>query len=109
MFVLLGAIAGVLGFLPLFCALRASKKVSPHSNLGYGALLMLGVFASLLILIVVVLLCYFFAREELIRFVLSTAITLIIITVVYGIYTVVKRNKAAKERAAKQDREHKDK
>ena len=98
MYVFLGAVTGVLGFLPLIISLRASKNVTPKSNLGYGALLMLGVFASLIILFVAVLLCYVFARDGLIAFVLAAAITLIFFAIGYGIYSVISRNKAAKMR-----------
>lgn len=83
----------------MLLSLKASKRVTAKSNFGYGALLILGVFASLAILFVAVLLCYFFAREELIAFVLAAAITLILFAIVYGIYTAVGRNKAAKARA----------
>lgn len=83
----------------MLLSLKASKRVTAKSNFGYGALLILGVFASLAILFVAVLLCYFFAREELIAFVLAAAITLILFAIVYGIYTAVGRSKAAKARA----------
>lgn len=101
MFVFLGALCGVLGFVPLIVSLRASRNVSPTSNLGYGALLILGVVASLAILFIAVLLCYFFARDNLIAFVLACAITLVLFAICYGIYTVVRRNKAAKQRKDK--------
>lgn len=109
MFVFLGALTGVLGFVPLIISLKQSKKVTPKSNLGYGALLMLGVFASLIILLVAVLLCYFLARENLIAFVLAAAITLILFAIVYGIYSVIARNKAAKQRKEKSNKKVKDK
>lgn len=101
MFVFLGSCTGILGFLPLALSLKASKKVTPKSNLGYGALLILGVFASLLILLIAVLLCYFFARDHLIAFVLAAAITLILFAIVYGFNSVIVRDKAAKERSSK--------
>lgn len=98
MITFLGAVTGILAFLPLFLSLRAGKKVTDKSNFGYVAISLLGVFASLLILIAAVALCYFFVYDELLRFALAAAITLIAFAVVYGIYTVVGRNKAAKER-----------
>ena len=94
-----GAVGGVLAFLPLLLSLKASKNVTKTSNFGYGSLLILGVFASLIILFVAVLICYFAARDGLIAFVLAAAITLILFAIAYGIYTVIKRSKAAKERA----------
>lgn len=93
----------------MLLSLRASKRVTAKSNFGYGALLILGVFASLAILFVAVLLCFFFAREELIAFVLAAAITLILFAFGYGIYTVIGRNKAAKARANKNASKGKDK
>lgn len=99
MYVLFGAIVGLLSFLPLIVALKKSKKVTPTSSFGYGALLMLGIFVSLIILIVAVLICYFCARDGLIAFVLAAAITLILFAIVYGVYSVVSRNKAANKRA----------
>lgn len=101
MFVFLGAVVGVLAFVPLLLALKASKNVTKTSNLGYGALLILDVFTSLIVLFVAVLICYFVARDGLIAFVLAAAITLILFAVVYGIYTVISRNIAAKKRAEK--------
>lgn len=105
MYVFLGAVTGVLGFLPLIICLRASKNVTPKSNLGYGALLLLGVFVSLIILLVAVLLCYAFARDGLLAFALAAAITLILFAIIYGIYTVIARNKAAKMRKNKYKRD----
>ena len=99
MFVFLGAVVGVLAFVPLLLSLKASRNVTKTSNLGYGALLILGVFASLIILFATVLICYFAARDGLIAFALAAAITLILFAIVYGIYTAIKRSKAAKERA----------
>ena len=85
----------------MLLSLRASKKVTATSSLGYGALLILGVFASLIILLAAVLLCYFFAKDNLVEFALSAAITLVVFAIVYGIYSVISRNKAAKARAKK--------
>ena len=99
MFVFLGAVVGVLAFVPLLLSIKASKNVTKTSNFGYGALLILGVFASLIILVVAVLICYFVAKDGLLAFALAAAITLILFAIVYGIYTVIKRSKAAKERA----------
>lgn len=101
MFVFLGAVVGVLAFVPLMLSLNASKNVTKTSNFGYGSLLILGVFASLIILFAAVLICYFVARDGLIAFVLAAAITLIFIAIVYGIYSIISRNKAAKERASR--------
>lgn len=109
MFVFLGALTGVLGFIPLIISLKQSKKVTPKSNFGYGALLMLGVFASLIILFVAVLLCYFLASANLIEFVLATAVTLFLFAVFYGIYSVISTNKAAKDRRNRNNKKAKDK
>ena len=96
--VLFGAIVGVLGFIPLFICLKMSKKVTKTSNFGYGTTLLLGVFASLLVLFSSVLICYFAFRDVILPFVLAAAITLCVVAIVYGIYTAVRRDKAADER-----------
>lgn len=101
MYVFFGALVGVLAFIPLMLSIKASKNVTKTSNLGYGALLILGVFSSLIVLVVAVLICYFAAKDGLIAFVLAAAITLILFAIAYGIYTVIARNKAAKARANK--------
>lgn len=101
MFVFLGAVTGVLGFVPLYLSLRASKKVTKTSNFGYGALLLLGVLFSLIVLLAGVLLCYFFGRDGLIAFTLAAAITICFAAIIYGIFVTIRRSKASKERQAK--------
>ena len=98
LFIALGLLIGILAFVPLLLSLKASKKLTSTSNFGYGSLLMLGVFSSLVILFVSVLLCYLFAKDNIVLFVIPAAIMLICFAVFYGIYTVIKRNKPAKER-----------
>lgn len=105
MTIFLGLLIGVLSIIPLLASLKASKKVSKTSNFGYGALFMLGVFASFLINLIAILLCYFFAKDNIIEFVVPIAIVLIAFALVYGIYTVIKRNTAAKERAERNKKE----
>ena len=96
--VLIGAIVGVLGFLPLFVCLKMSKNVTKTSNFGYGATLLLGVLTSLIILFVSVLICFFAFKDVVLPFVLAAAITLCVVAIGYGIYTAVRRDKAAEER-----------
>lgn len=97
----LGAVVGVLAFVPLMLSLKASKNVTKTSNFGYGSLLILGVFASLIILLAAVLICYFAARDGLIAFALAAAVTLILFAIIYGIYSIISRNRATKERASR--------
>ena len=108
MFVFFGALIGVLGFLPLIAGLKASKKVTKTSNFGYGAILLLGVFGSLIILCAGILICYFCFRDNIVEFAFAAAITLILFAIVYGIYTSVKRNKAAKERKESLEKDKKE-
>lgn len=98
MFVFLGAIAGVIAFLPLIIGLKASKKVTPKSNFGYGAIMLLSVLASMAILALTVLIFYFCAKDNLLEVALAAAITIIVFAIVYGIYSVIKQKKAAKKR-----------
>lgn len=101
MFVFFGALIGVLAFAPLIFGLKAGKKVTPKSNLGYGAVLILSVFASIIILAAAVAICYFAARDNLLEFALAAAITIVLFAIVFGIYVNIKQTKAAKERKQK--------
>lgn len=108
MYVFLGAVAGVLGFLPLYFSLKKSKKVTKTSNFGYGALMMLGVLFSLVILLTCVLICYFWAKDNLIAFALAAAITLSLFAIAYGIFTAIRRKRAADARLKKNKEENKE-
>ena len=41
--IVLGAVSGILGFLPLYMGLRLARKATPTSNLGHAVALLLGV------------------------------------------------------------------
>ena len=48
--IVLGAVSGILGFLPLYMGLRLARKATPTSNLGHAGALLLGVLLSFCLL-----------------------------------------------------------
>ncbi len=82
--IIIGAVMGVIGFLPLFGGLRLSRRV-PSSNLGMLGACLIGLFTSFIILMVAALVCISVARAETLPFVLSEAIALSISAIIYGI------------------------
>lgn len=98
MSIFLGVLTGVLSFVPLFASLKASKHVTKTSNFSNASLMLLGVFGSILLLFATTLICYFCAKEELISFALSISTTLSVLAISFGIYSILKRNKAAQKR-----------
>lgn len=109
MLIVLGVLLGAFAFLPLLLSLKRSKKVTQTSNLGYGGLLVLGVVFSMFILFAGVIICYFIYKDGLILFVLPAAITLFVIAISYGIYTVIMQNKTVKLRKNKNNNMKKEK
>ena len=64
----LGILTGILGFLPLFFALRLSRRSTSTSPLTVGLYGLGGVSVSLVILVVGLLLCAVMAREQIVPF-----------------------------------------
>lgn len=81
----LGAVAGILGFLPLYGALRAVKRVSSTSNLSYATLLILAVVVSTIVLIGAVAICAFVDESKAIVFSVAEAAGLIVSAFVFGL------------------------
>ncbi|MGI6104727.1 MAG: hypothetical protein ACOYD7_00865 [Raoultibacter sp.] len=89
--ILLGALSGILGFLPLIFGMRLAQKATPTSNLGHAGALLLGVLLSFLIIAVTMVLCLVIARDAAFSFVIAEAAGLIGTGVVYGIYKLVRK------------------
>lgn len=89
--VVLGALSGIVGFLPLPVGLRLTKKVTETSNLGHMGLLLLSVLASFVVLFATMLACLFLVRDLALPFVLAEAIALIVAAIVFGIVTLVRK------------------
>ena len=89
--IVLGAISGVLGFLPLYGGLQMSKKVTRTSNFGYAGTLLLSVFVSFVILVGTLIVCVVLARDMVVPFVAAEAIALVVTAVIFGIMKRARR------------------
>ncbi len=82
--IVLGALAGVVGFLPLVRSIDLAKNATPTSNLGHAGALLLGVLVSFVILAVAVVVCIVVARDLTVAFALAEAGALIVSAIVFG-------------------------
>lgn len=89
--IILGLVAGALGFVPLLIGLRMTKKVTETSNFGHMAILMLALLISFVILFVTAIVCINVARDLVLYFVLSEAVGLCVVTIGFGISRVVRK------------------
>lgn len=84
--ILIGAIAGIIGFLPLFAALRLSLRSTASGSLGVLGFSFGGVFASLVVLVVELIACAVVARAFVLPFGLAEMCALVVSTACYAIY-----------------------
>ncbi len=89
--IVLGALSGAVGVLPLFFGLRMTRRVTDTSNLGHAGALMLGVLLSFIVLFLAAIVCVVLARENAVPFVLAEAAVLVAAAVGYGVYTFVRK------------------
>ena len=82
----LGALAGFVGFLPLFVSMRLSRRslsVSMANTALYG---LVGVFASMILLAVELYLCARVSRGAVLPFGLAEMVVLVVSTSVYTLF-----------------------
>ena len=85
--ILLGACAGIVGFLPLRFALVSYRKVlSDDSTLRLAAFSLVAFLVSLVILVVALFVCSRVARDMVVAFGVTEILTLIVVTSAYVIY-----------------------
>ena len=89
--IVLGAVSGILGFLPLYMGLRLARKATPTSNLGHAGALLLGVLLSFLILVAAFIVCLFVARDLVLPFVLAEVGGLVVSAVAFGFSTLARK------------------
>ena len=89
--IVLGAVSGILGFLPLYMGLRLARKATPTSNLGHAGALLLGVLLSFLILVAAFIVCIFVARDLVLPFVLAEVGGLVVSAVACGFSTLARK------------------
>lgn len=92
--IVLGALAGALGFAPIFLSMRLSRRSASQAALTIGLYGLVGVFASLVVLIAGLLACAFNARGVLVPFVVAEGIVFLGATIAYVVY----KNVLAKRR-----------
>ena len=89
--IVLGAVSGILGFLPLYMGLRLARKATPTSNLGHAGALLLGVLLSFLILVAAFIVCIFVARDLVLPFVLAEVGGLVVSAVAFVFSTLARK------------------
>ena len=89
--IVLGAVSGILGFLPLYMGLRLARKATPTSNLGHAGALLLGVLLSFLMLVAAFIVCIFVARDLVLPFVLAEVGGLVVSAVAFGFSTLARK------------------
>ena len=89
--IVLGALSGIAGFLPLMAGLRMTRKVTETSNLGHMGILLLSLLASFLILFVTLVACVLTARELVLPFALAEVLALSVTAIGFGVAKLVRK------------------
>ena len=89
--ILIGAVVGVLGFLPLYGGLRLARRATATSNLGQMGACLLGLIASFVLLAAASAICAAVARPQTLPFVLAEAIALSASAICFGIARMLGR------------------
>lgn len=84
--IVIGAFAGLIGFIPLFVALRLSRRSTSTQALNAALYGLAGVFVSLVVLIVELIVCAQVARPLVLPFGIAEMLALIVSTAVYVVY-----------------------
>lgn len=97
--VLLGILAGAIGFVPMFVALRLSRRNATTSVVRDAALYGLGgVCVSLLVVVVELIACALVARPLVLPFGVSELLALIAVTALYVVASNRARNRVGREK-----------
>lgn len=83
--VVLGVVAGVVGFLPMFAGLRLSRRVGSSSVMSQFTPCLVGVVVSFLVLGGAAAVCVSVARPVSLPFVFAEAVTLCVVAIFYGV------------------------
>ena len=87
--IILGFIAGALGFLPLMGAVYAVRYVTSTSNFSHASILLLSILGSTIVLAGAVIICALLSRDNLLPFVGGAAAGLIITAIAFGVRKVI--------------------
>ena len=94
MFIALGIVAGILGFLPLSLSMKLSRRSTSTEALTVGLYGLGGVAVSLVILVACIVACGLLARSEIVGFAIAEGVVFVGSTCVYVLY----KNVFAKKR-----------
>lgn len=90
--IILGIVAGLIGFTPLYLGQRHAEKMSKQSSaLGYVGAALFPVLISFALLAAAMFVCAFVARAVLLPFALAEVAVLVIAAVALGIRRIVQR------------------
>ncbi|MCI8468918.1 MAG: hypothetical protein HFJ75_05460 [Eggerthellaceae bacterium] len=89
--VLLGALSGIVGFLPLFAGLRMTRKTVSSGLVGSMMVLFLALIVSFIILVMAAVFCIAFDRALGLPFVAAEVIALSAAAIAYGMSTVARK------------------
>ena len=89
--IVLGAVSGVVGFLPLFIGLRLTKRVTATSNFGYMSILIISLIISFALLFAFAIICVTVARDVALPFALAEAVALSVVAIAFGVKRMVRK------------------
>ncbi len=89
--IILGALAGLVGFLPLLFGLRMTKKTVSAGVAGSMAVLFLALLVSFVILVMTAVVCIALDRGLGLPFVAAEVVALSTVAIAYGMRTVVRK------------------
>lgn len=89
--IVLGAISGIIGFIPLIIGLRLTKHVTTTSNFSHMSILILCLVVSFVLLFVFAVLCINFARDVALPFVLAEAVGLSVTAIAFGVKRMLRK------------------
>lgn len=101
MLIFFGILAGIVGFLPLFVAMRFGRRSTSVEPLTVGLYGLGGACLSLVVLIVLLLLVAVNARDQLLSFAVSEVVVFLAVTITYFVYLIM----GAKRRTREQEME----
>ncbi len=89
--IVLGALSGVIGFLPLYFGLRLTKRTAASGVAGSMTILIIMLIVSFAVLFALAILCVVFYRSLALAFVLAEVIALSVVAIVFGVRSVLTR------------------
>ena len=89
--IILGALAGLAGFIPLWFGLRLTRKTTHAGVAGSMTVLLLGLLVSFAVLLGCAFGCIYVARDLALPFVLAEVVALSVIAIVYGVNKILRK------------------